>query len=134
MAITQSKYCFIQFTVGARDSVVGLGTMLKAGRSQVPFSITYLDLSIDLILPAALRPWGRLTLTERVSGIPGTTARPTHKADNLTAISESRFSIKCRSLDDSQPYGTPRPVTGIALPSFTSALLNTKYTGFSYNQ
>jgi hypothetical protein len=30
------------------------------------------------------------------------------KADNLTAI--------CESLDVSQPYGSPPPVTGIALP------------------
>jgi hypothetical protein len=55
---------------GARSSVVGWGTMLQAGRSQVQFPTRSLDFSIDLILPATLWPWGRLSLQQKwVPGI-----------------------------------------------------------------
>jgi hypothetical protein len=46
----------------ARGSVVGWGTMLQAGRSRVRFSMRSSHYSIELILPAALCPWGRLSL------------------------------------------------------------------------
>jgi hypothetical protein len=43
-------------------SLNGWGTMLQAGRQQVPFPMKSLDFSIDLILPAALWLCGRLSL------------------------------------------------------------------------
>ena len=41
------------------------GTALRTARSQVQFPTMLLEFFIDIILPAALRPWGRLSLQKK---------------------------------------------------------------------
>jgi hypothetical protein len=71
----------------ARDSVVGWGTMLQAGRSRVRFPMSSLDFSIYLILPGAL--WSSQLLAEMSTrNLLGDKGRLERKVDNLAAICE----------------------------------------------
>ena len=56
------NYCFSSQKKGARGSAVGWGTALQVGRSRVRFPMVSLEFFIDIILPAALWPWGWLSL------------------------------------------------------------------------
>jgi hypothetical protein len=47
---------------GTPGSAVVWGTALQVGRSQVRFPMVSSEFFVDIILPAALRPWGWLSL------------------------------------------------------------------------
>ena len=62
LLLPTDKITLLQYQVGARGGVVGCGTALQGGRSRVRSPIVSLELFFDLVHPAALRPWGRLSL------------------------------------------------------------------------
>jgi hypothetical protein len=55
----------IVFYVGVRGDSTGWGTKLQSERSRVSFLMGSWELFIDLTLPKALRPWGRLSLWQK---------------------------------------------------------------------
>jgi hypothetical protein len=100
----------------ACGSIVGWGTMLQARRSQVWFTTRSLDFLVDLTLPATLWPWGQLSLWQKwVPGIFLGVKVCQHVRVTTSTSSVRWLPRKCGSLDVSHSFGSPWPVTGIAL-------------------
>jgi hypothetical protein len=91
----------------------GWGTAIQTGRSRDRFPMVSLDFFIDIILPAALWPWGRLSLltemcTRNISW--GKVGR----CVGLTTLPPSCASYL--KIWKPQPPGTFKACNGIALP------------------
>jgi hypothetical protein len=112
--------CWIPL-ISLRSSVVGWGTTPQVGRLRVRIPMRSLDFSNDLILPAALWPWGRLSPKQKwvpriFLGVKGD-----RRVRLTTSPCVSQLSWKCGILDDSKLHRPPRHVAGIALPFYQSS-------------
>jgi hypothetical protein len=108
---------------GPRCKVVGWGTVLQAGKLRVRFPmrlLNFFNLSNRSCSTTALELTQLLSEMSTRKSFGGVEGRPARKADNFTFIL-SRLSRR-EIFDISQLYGTPRPVTGIALLLSCSSL------------
>ena len=98
-----------------RGSPVGWGTALQAGRSRVRFLMVSLEFFIDIILPAALWPWGWLSLQQK--WVPGILPWGVEAAGAQGwQPYHLHVPIVLKSGSLKEPSGPVRTFNGIALP------------------
>jgi hypothetical protein len=73
----------IRYFPRIRDDAFGWGSALQVWRSRVRFPMVSLEFFIDIILPAALWPWGRLSLLWKLGKAASAKCWPYHLSWNL---------------------------------------------------
>ena len=104
------NYCLSILLNGARGGAVDRGTALQAGRSRVWFPRVSLEFFIDVIFPAVLWSWGRLSLLQK--GVPG--ILPGGKSCQCVGLTSLPPSCAdCLEIWEPQPPGTLRACPGL---------------------
>ena len=99
----------LMWSSGARGSAVGWGTALQVGRSRVRFPIVSLEFFIDIILLAALWPWGWINLYQKEE--PGIFLGG--KEGRCVELTLPSSCADCLEIWEPQPPGTLRACPGL---------------------
>jgi len=112
------------FCIGTCVGAVGWGTALQAGRSRVRFLMVPLELFIDIILPAALWPWGWLSFQQK--WVPG--IFPGGKGGRCIGLKTlPPLCADCHEIWEPHPSGTLRVCPGLYRDCFTFLYYNTVF-------
>jgi len=122
----QENHCVQKLSGGAMSG----GAALQAGRLRFRFTVVSMEIFIEIILPTALCPWGRLSVEQKK--IPGIFLRGkaglVRRSDKFTTFM-CRLTWNLGTSTSWNPQGLSKPVYWIALPIYSK--LSRDFVNFS---